>query len=95
MPLQAGRVDVVWENTSTGFQVAQETPDVFEVAGKPIFAAYLAFGVKKDRPELRDTLQQSLQKLLDDGTYQAVLDNWKQGELAMDTISVNSDVRPE
>lgn len=94
VPLQADRVDVVWENTSTGYQVSAEDPDTFEIAGEPIFAAYLAFGVSKDRPELRDTLQAALQKLMDDGVYSAIFENWDQSELEMDYISVNSDVRP-
>jgi len=94
VPLQSDRVDVVWENTSTGYQVSAEEPDKFEIAGDPIFAAYLAFGVKKDRPELRDTLQAALQKLMDDGVYEAIFKEWKQEELMMDYISVNSDNRP-
>jgi len=95
VPLQAGRVDVVWENTSTGYQVSAESPEVFEVAGDPIFAAYLGFGVSKDRPELRDTLQATLQKLMDEGVYSAIFEEWNQEDLEMDYISVNSDVRPE
>ncbi len=95
VPLQAGRVDVVWENTSTGYQVSAESPDVFEVAGDPIFAAYLGFGVSKDRPELRDTLQATLQHLMDEGVYSTIFEEWNQEDLEMDYISVNSDVRPE
>lgn len=95
VPLEADRVDVVWENTSTGFQVSQDEPDTFEIAGEPIFAAYLAFGVKKDRPELRDTLQATLQHLMDEGVYEAIFTEWGQQDLMMDYISVNSDVRPD
>jgi polar amino acid transport system substrate-binding protein len=93
VPLVSGRVDVVWENTSTGFQLAAEQPDKFAIAGKPIFAAYLAFGVQKTRPQLRDTLQATVQKLLDNGVYGAIFAKWKQSELMMDYISVNSDNR--
>ncbi|MFV0375021.1 ABC transporter substrate-binding protein [Microbacterium sp.] len=95
VPLDAGRVDVVWENESTGFMVSNDDPDKFEVAGDPIFAAYLAFGVSKDRPELRDAMQETLQYLMDEGIYQAILDEWGVGELAMDYISLNSDVRAD
>lgn len=95
VPLDADRVDVVWENESTGFMVANDDPDKFEVAGEPIFAAYLAFGVSKDRTELRDVMQETLQLLLDDGVYQAILDEWGVGDLAIDEISLNSDVRAD
>lgn len=94
VPLQADRVDVVWENTSTGYQVSAESPNVFEVAGDPIFSAYLGFGISKDRPELRDALQATLQHLMDDGTYAQIFEKWNQADLQMDYISTNSDTRP-
>ncbi|MFV0375019.1 transporter substrate-binding domain-containing protein [Microbacterium sp.] len=94
VPLYADRVDVVWESAAAGLQAAKDEPEKFEVAGDVKMNAYLAFGVKKDRPELRDTLQQTLQKLLDDGPYMAIAEHWGQEELAIDYISINSDVRP-
>ena len=93
VPLSADRVDVVWENTSTGFMVSAETPDMFEVAGDPIFSAYVAFGLKKDRTQLRDTMQATLQHLMDTGVYGAIFEHWNQGDLQMDYISINSDNR--
>lgn len=93
VPLSADRVDVVWENTSTGYMVSAETPDMFEIAGDPIFSAYVAFGVSKQRPELRDAVQATTQHLMDTGVYQAIFEKWDQGNLMMDYISVNSDNR--
>lgn len=92
VPLEADRVDVVWENTSTGMMVAEESPDKFELADV-LFQGYVAFGLKKDRPELRDTMQQTLQHLMDTGVYQTIYDEWGQGDLVMDYISINSDNR--
>jgi polar amino acid transport system substrate-binding protein len=94
VPLSAGRVDVVWENTSTGFQVTEESPKKFAIAGKPIFPAYLGFGVSKQRTQLRDALQKTLQQLMDNGTYKAIFTKWNQAGLMMDYISTNSDPRP-
>lgn len=93
VPLSAGRVDVVWENTSTGVMVAEESPRKFAIAGKPIYPAYLGFGVSKQRPKLRDAMQKTLQHLLDNGTYKAIFTKWNQSALMMDYISVNSDPR--
>ena len=93
VPLSSDRVDVVWENTSTGFMVAGDSPEMFEIAGDPIFSAYVAFGLKKDRPELRDAMQATLQHLMDTGVYGAIFEAWDQGSLQMDYISVNSDNR--
>lgn len=93
VPLYADRVDVVWESASAGLQAEKDEPDKFEVAGDVLMNAYLAFGVKKDRPELRDALQAAMQKLLDDGAYMAIAEEWGQEDLAIDYISLNSDVR--
>lgn len=93
VPLFADRVDVVWESAAAGLQAAKDEPDKFEVAGDVKMNAYLALGIKKDRPELRDALQATLQKLLDDGPYMAIAEHWGQEELAIDYISINSDVR--
>lgn len=93
VPLAAGRVDVVWENTSTGFMVAGEDPDTFEIAGDAIFSAYVAFGLNKDRTELRDAMQATLQHLMDTGVYETIFAAWNQEDLMMDYISVNSDNR--
>lgn len=93
VPLEADRVDVVWENTSTGYQVSQESPKKFAVAGDPIFSAYVALGVLKTRTQLRDTMQRTLQHLLDTGVYETIFKHWKQQDLMMDYISVNADNR--
>lgn len=93
VPLSAGRIDVAWENTSTGYQVSAESPAKFAVAGNPIFAAYLGLGVSKERTELRDTLQKTMQSLMDSGAYAAIFKQWNQTELMMDYISLNSDTR--
>lgn len=92
VPLEADRVDVVWENTSTGMMVAEDDPEKFELAAV-FFQGYVAFGVLKDRPELRDALQAATQHLMDTGVYQAIFDEWGQGDLVMDYISTNSDNR--
>lgn len=93
VPLKADRIDVAWENESAGLAAADKEPGTFAIAGDPEFAAYLAFGVMKDRPELRDALQAALQELIDTGVYQAILDEWGVGDLAIDYASVNSDIR--
>lgn len=93
VPLKADRIDVAWENESAGMAAAAKEPEAFELAGDPVFAAYLGMGVNKDNSELRDALQAALQDLIDTGVYQAILDEWGVGDLAIDYASINSDVR--
>jgi polar amino acid transport system substrate-binding protein len=94
VPLKADRVDVIWDGAAGSVFLAKTQPENFALAGKVKNVAYQAFGVKKDRQELRDTLQATLQKLLDDGAYMAIAEHWDQEEFVIDYVSVNSDPRP-
>jgi polar amino acid transport system substrate-binding protein len=91
VPLQAGRVDVAFGNTSTAVLLATEHPDQFAIGGDLMFQAYLALSIDKGNSGFRDAMQGALQSLLDDGTYQDLLDKWKQGDLAVEKITLNTD----
>jgi polar amino acid transport system substrate-binding protein len=93
VPLRAGRVDVIWDNTSTYYGMAKDEPDVYAMPVKPTYNAYLAFGVEKGNTEERDLLRDTLQSLIDDGTYTAILEHWGQKELGISEILLNSDVQ--
>ncbi|MDA3147773.1 ABC transporter substrate-binding protein [Leucobacter sp. UCMA 4100] len=51
---------------------------------------YTGFGLLNDRTELTDALQAAMQSLIDDGTYQAILDEHGMGSLALDSALVNA-----
>lgn len=64
----------------------------FEVVGEQIQAGPYGIGVRKQDTEVRDALQQALQRLIDDGTYAQILQKWNvsQGAVAKATINGGS-----
>jgi polar amino acid transport system substrate-binding protein len=61
----------------------------FEVVGDQIQAGPLGIGVNKDNPELRDALQKALQAVIDDGSYQKLIDKYQVPLGAVDEATVN------
>ncbi len=62
----------------------QALPDVRLAVG------YLGMLVSKDNPELRDTgCVASLQHMVDSGAYQAIMEKWSLGPLAVKTVKFN------
>jgi polar amino acid transport system substrate-binding protein len=61
----------------------QALPDVRLAVG------YLGMLVSKDNPELRDTVVASLQHMVDSGAYQAIMEKWSLGPLAVKSVKFN------
>lgn len=93
VPLQAERVDVIWDNPSTFYGMEREDPGTYIMPVEPTYNAYMALGVAKDNIEARDLLQDTVQSLIDDGTYGVILEHWGQEELGVETVTVNSDIQ--
>ncbi len=50
--------------------------------------------VAHDRPRLRDAVTRAVQRLVDEGVYQEVLDRWEVGHGAVDAVTVNGALPP-
>ena len=61
----------------------------FEVVGEQIEAGPLGIGVGKQNTELRDALQQALQAIIDDGSYQELIDDYQTPLGAIESATIN------
>lgn len=61
----------------------QALPDIRLAVG------YLGMLTAKDDTALRDTAAASLQQLVDSGAYQAIMDKWGLGPLAVESVNIN------
>ena len=60
------------------------------VGGNYILTPYItSWGFAKNRAGLRDGMQKALQSMLDDGTYQKVLDKWGMAGGTLPKITIN------
>lgn len=69
--------------------IEKETPGEFVPVGEMLAPAPYGIAFNKDNAQLRDAVQAALQKMIDDGSYQAILDQWNCGQAAVSEATVN------
>lgn len=74
--LRAGRADAVIADSPVVANDARLSDGDLEALGLAIDAAPYGIGVRKDSPELRAALEEALQTLIDNGTYEEILAEW-------------------
>jgi len=82
--LALGRVDAELADDPVAAYSAAQSDGALEVAiSKFPDPAPYGIGVRKDSPELRAVLEQALQRIIDDGTYLQILQEWRQEQFAL------------
>ena len=84
--LNAGAIDaVVVDNRVGSYVIAENKLRNIRVTGDPIAFSYSAIAVRKGNTKLLAAIDQALQTIKDDGTYQKILDKWKPTEVVFQT----------
>lgn len=87
--LAAGRLDAYMADTPVAEYAVKVTGDKFEKVGADVGVAPYGIAIPKEPAELTGAVQKALQKLMDDGSYGKILDNWGLGEEGIKTAEVN------
>ncbi len=87
--LAAGRIDAYLADSPVVAYAVKQTGDKFEKVGQDQDAAPYGIALPKDPAALTTTVQQAVQKLIDSGDYQKILDNWGVSSGAITTAAVN------
>lgn len=74
-----------------GFMEVEE-PGQWVPVGELLKPAPYGIAFAKKNAQLRDAVQAALQQMIDDGTYQAILDEWNVGQAAVAEATVNGSV---
>ncbi|MDR2381995.1 MAG: ABC transporter substrate-binding protein [Bifidobacteriaceae bacterium] len=93
MQLQTGRVDATLSQDPVARDRVEKVGDgaTFELGNtEPFLTKPLGYALAKDSTQLRDALQAAIQGLVDDGTYQTILDKYGLGASAISEITVNA-----
>ncbi len=70
-----GRIDAVITADIVGFEAIDNGFKIKEV-DKPMWVEQPSIAVNKENPELTKALDEALQELIDDGTYEEISDKW-------------------
>ncbi|GAA1695301.1 ABC transporter substrate-binding protein [Kribbella sp. NPDC056951] len=87
--LQSGRADAVLALDLTLAYNVKQTPDAFEIASKPFDTLPVGIPVPKNNPKLRDAVQAALKKVIESGTYDALLAKWNLTDQALKDAPIN------
>lgn len=89
LQLTNGRADANIANLGKAAYQAKESGGKLEVAGTPFASSYDAVAVKKGDKEMIAALQYAFGQIIEDGTYQKILEKWDVEQSAVDKVVVN------
>ena len=88
--LQSGRADAVVALDLTLAYNVKTQPEAFQVDAKPFGTLPVGIPVPKSNTELRDAVQAALKKVIDSGTYDALLAKWNLQNQALKGAPINT-----
>ena len=84
-----GKASVFYADTPVAGYAVKQTGDTLEALGDDVGVAPEAVAVKKGDSQTAKAVQQAVQKLIDDGTYDKILDTWGVSSGAIKTSEIN------
>ena len=88
--LALGRADAMSADSPITLYAVSQLKDQIEVAGEAFDVAPYGIAISKDSTDLGKALQAALQSLVDDGSYQTILDGWGVASGGIETITINA-----
>jgi polar amino acid transport system substrate-binding protein len=88
----SGKDDAVLADSPVMAYAVDQTEGQLELLGDIYDAAPYGYVFSKDQAALAEAVQGALQALIDDGSYQKILDEWGVGQGAITTSETNPDV---
>ncbi len=90
--LAANRIDAYMADSPVVDYAVKKTGNAFEKAGEDTDTAPYGIAVPKTAGTMKEAVQAAVQKLIDDGTYQKILDNWGVGGGAIEESKINGAI---
>ena len=90
--LVGGTIDAMYSDSTVAGYAVEQTGGELETVGKVEDALPQGIVVAKDDPELTKAVQAAVQKLMDDGTWQKILEAWGVKDGALDKAEINPNV---
>jgi polar amino acid transport system substrate-binding protein len=90
--LQAGRIDAYMADSPVVDYAVKKTGDAFEKTGEDSDSAPYGIALPKNAGTMKEAVQAAVKKLISDGTYKKILDNWGVGSGAIDDPKINGAI---
>jgi polar amino acid transport system substrate-binding protein len=90
--LQANRIDAYMADSPVVDYAVKKSGNAFEKAGDDTDTAPYGIAIQKNAGTMKEAVQAAVQKLIEDGTYQEILDNWGVGDGAIEEAKVNGAI---
>ncbi len=90
--LAANRIDAYMADSPVVDYAVKKTGEAFEKAGDDTDSAPYGIAVPKSAGTMKEAVRGAVQKLIDDGAYQEILDNWGVGDGAVTESKVNGAI---
>lgn len=87
--LVSGKVDAMLADSPVTAYAVQQTNGQLELLGKPYDSAPYGIVIPKSETSFATTIQQAVQALIDDGSYQKILEKWNLTDGAISKSEVN------
>ncbi|HEU4807939.1 MAG TPA: ABC transporter substrate-binding protein [Homoserinimonas sp.] len=85
-----GRADAMSADSPITLYAVAQIKDQIEVAGEAFDVAPYGIAIAKDATDLGAALQAALQSLIDDGSYQTILESWGVASGGIEEVTINA-----
>lgn len=89
LSVKSGQAEGFWGDLQQLTYNEKTSPELYKVVAEDGSGPY-GIGVNKDDAELRDALQTALHELVENGTYEQILDKWGQNDYGMPEMPLNT-----
>lgn len=89
LQLKQGRVLGVMQTSESVAYTVSESDGELKVVGDPITDDFYGVGILKDDTEFQEKISDAMGTLLEDGTYEKLLDKWNLSEQSLDQVTLN------
>ncbi|MEO3781462.1 ABC transporter substrate-binding protein [Micromonospora sp. B11E3] len=94
LSVKSAQDDAFWGDSPQVVYNVEQHPDLYKTIFNETNIVY-GIGIHKDNTNLRDALRAALLKLVETGVYEKLLAAWKQQDLALPEMPINSDISQE
>lgn len=93
LQLKQGRIKAGVQGGESIPYTSKQEGGIYRLIGEPLTTAYYGAAFRKEDTAFRDKFADTLQELIDDGTYNGIFEKWELASHAIPEVMINSEPR--